>query len=125
VSFATAKRDFAQLQSNLQGVSRLIRAIPRFLRERITLQQAEEEIKKTFDHRERRFLELVRRQIFERPTSPYRKLLRVAGCEFSDLQMLVRRSGVEAALKQLAREGVYLTSDEFKGLKTRRSLTIN
>jgi hypothetical protein len=81
------------------------------------LQRAEEEIKKAFDHREERFLELVRNQIFERPTSPYLKLLRLAGCEFSDLQAQVRRSGVEGTLKQLAREGVYLTSEEFKGKK--------
>ena len=117
MSFATAKRDFLQLQSDLQGISTLTRAIPQFLRERATLQRAEEEIKKAFDDREKKFLELVRSQVFERPTSPYHKLLRVAGCEFSDLQMQVRRSGIEATLKQLAREGVYFTSEEFKGKK--------
>ena len=31
--------------------------------------------------------------------------------------MQVRRSGIEATLKQLAREGVYFTSEEFKGKK--------
>ena len=31
--------------------------------------------------------------------------------------MQVRRFGVEATLKQLAREGVYFTSEEFKGKK--------
>jgi hypothetical protein len=117
VSFATVKRDFSQLRSDIHGISALVRAIPQFLRERTTLQRAEEEIKKAFDHREKRFLELVHSQVFERPTSPYLKLFRVAGCEFSDLQTQVRRSGVEATLKQLAREGVYLTSQEFKSKK--------
>jgi hypothetical protein len=117
VSLTTAKRDFSQLRSDLHGISALIRAIPQFLRERTTLQRAEEEIKKAFDDREKRFLELVRSRVFERPTSPYLKLLRVAGCEFSDLQREIRRSGIEATLKRLAREGVYFTSEEFKGKK--------
>lgn len=117
MNFESIKRNFSQLGSDLQGLSTLVSAVPQFFRKRATLQWAEEEINRAFDDREKRFLELVRSQIFERPTSPYLKLFRVAGCHFSDLQTQVRRSGVEGTLKQLAREGVYFTSEEFKGKK--------
>jgi hypothetical protein len=117
VNFENIKRDLSQVGSDLQGLSTLVSAVPQFFRQRATLQWAQEEINKAFDYREKRFLELVRSQIFERPTSPYRKLFRVAGCEFSDLRAQVRRSGIEGTLKQLAREGVYFTSEEFKGKK--------
>ena len=95
----------------------LAKAVPEFFSEQITLQRAEEEIKKALDHREERFLDVARTRIYERPSSPYTKLLKLAGCEFSDLQIQVRRHGVEETLRQLAREGVYLTSEEFKGKK--------
>jgi hypothetical protein len=61
-----------------------------------------------------RFLELVRSHIYERPTSPYLPLLRHAGCEFSDLESSLNRHELEE-LAKLAGEGVYFTSDEFKG----------
>jgi hypothetical protein len=44
-------------------------------------------------------------------------LLKLAGCDYGDLQNHVRRHGLEKTLEQLASEGVYLTSDEFKGKK--------
>jgi hypothetical protein len=81
------------------------------------VEQAQEEIKKALDGREEGFLELVRTQIYERRTSPYLRLLKLAGCEFSDLQVHVHSHGLEKTLDQLARQGVYLTSDEFKGKK--------
>lgn len=95
----------------------LARALREFFRDRITVQRAEEEIKRALENREERFLELIRAQVYERPSSPYIKLLRLAGCEFTDLRTHVHHHGLEETLEQLAREGVYLTSDEFKGKK--------
>src|SRR5574341_988450 len=115
--FDPLKRNCSQLTSDLKGMCNLAKAVRPFFQERVTLQQAKQEINQGFDQREERFLELVRSQIFERPTSPYLKLLRIAGCDFSDLQTQVRRRGVEETLKQLAEEGVYFTSEEFKGKK--------
>jgi hypothetical protein len=43
--------------------------------------------------------------------------LNQAGCSFSDLQRHVHSRGLEATLVDLAKQGVYLTSDEFKGKK--------
>jgi len=89
--------------------------MPEFFRERVTVERAEEEIKRALESREQRFLELILRQVYERPASPYLKLLKIAGCEFSDLQAQVPRYGLEATLEKLAGEGVYLTTGEFKG----------
>lgn len=114
---AMLQRDLWQLGSDIGGMVRLIKAVPGFFRERVTVERAEEEIKRSLDRRRERFLDSLRSQIFERPASPYRQLLRLAGCEFSDLQAQVKRCGIEETLAQLAREGVYLTSDEFKGKK--------
>jgi hypothetical protein len=61
------------------------------------------------------FLDLVRRGVYENPPSPYRALLRHAGCEYGDLESLVGRQGVDGALRELMRRGVYLTAEEFKG----------
>jgi len=106
-----------EIATHVKGMFSLARALPKFFRERVTVEQAEEEIKRALERREERFLEVARTRIYEHPASPYLKLLKLAGCEFSDLTTQVHRYGLEATLERLAREGVYLTSDEFKGKK--------
>ncbi|MDH3444865.1 MAG: hypothetical protein OEN50_13125, partial [Deltaproteobacteria bacterium] len=115
---ANIKQTYHQLKSdlvNVKGALRLASALPRFFRERITLAQSEVEIKRLLDTRLERFLEIARLQIYERPDTPYLKLLKHAGCEYSDLEISVKRNGLEDTLAKLAGEGVYLTADEFKG----------
>lgn len=63
------------------------------------------------------FLGLVRRAIYEHPASVYGKLLRMAGCDYAELERKVNKDGLEAALQALFRAGVYLTVEEFKGRK--------
>lgn len=107
-----------QLKSDYGSIARsvrLARALPDFFRQRISLQQAEEGIKGLLESRVERFLQMAQTQIYQRPGSPYLRLLKFAGCEFADLQSQVRRHGLEATLVKLAGEGVYLSSDEFKG----------
>jgi hypothetical protein len=114
----TPLRNCHQLRSDWLSVKQTLRmaaALPRFFRERITLECAEEEIKKLLDTRPRRFLELARSLVYQRPRSPYLRLLQHAGCEFSDLVREVARHGLEETLLKLAAAGVYVTSDEFKG----------
>lgn len=81
----------------------------------MTVQRAQTEIREGLRRREKRFLEVMRSRIYECPQSPYRKLLRGAGCDLSDLHACVQRHGVEGTLEKLALEGVYLTAEEFKG----------
>jgi hypothetical protein len=107
----------ADLKDGLKQNFRLARALPAFFRARVTVEQAEDEIKRALDGRAERFLESTRLRIYGRPGSPYWKLLKFAGCEWSDLRANVHGHGLEATLERLAREGVYLTADEFKGKK--------
>jgi hypothetical protein len=105
----------SELRERLRQNYRLAKALPGFLRDVITPAEAQESIRRLLGDREKRFLELARTRIYACPTSPYLKLLRIAGCEFSDLEALLRRHGLEASLAALARQGVYLTVEEFKG----------
>src|SRR5258706_6320927 len=93
----------------------LARALPAYFREQVTLELAHEGIGRALADRDERFLQIVLGQIYRAPNSPYLRLLRRAGCEFSDLQASVKRNGIEPTLEKLALEGVYLTSAEFKG----------
>jgi hypothetical protein len=111
---------FGELKSDLKKAANMLAfsaALPGFLRERVTVELAKSEIKKALDKREARFLELIRTQVYNRSGSPYLKLLANAGCAFTDLETHVNRHGVEKTLERLASEGVYFTSDEYKGKK--------
>jgi hypothetical protein len=120
IDLETLGQRFWALTSELKALtpkemSTLTGAVRAYLAEPISIAQAEEEVKRKLETRAQRFLELARAQIYERPSSPYLKLLRAAGCEHGDLQREVQTRGVEKALEQLAGAGVYLTSAEFKG----------
>ena len=111
----------SQLRSDLKKAKAtlgLITSMPGFLRDRVTVEEAEREIQSGLATREKRFLELINTGVYKCHRSPYQKLLRFAGCTYSDLQIHVRRYGIEKTLEQLANEGVYLTPGEFKGKKT-------
>jgi hypothetical protein len=94
---------------------RLVRDLPGYLRRPLTVAEARSILHRRLEHRERDFLALARDAIFANPASPYRALLRLAGCELGDLERHVARDGIEATLGALYRAGVYLTVDEFKG----------
>ncbi len=86
-----------------------------FLRQRISLQEAQAIVRQRLAERENNFLRLVERGIFSYPRSPYRPLLKLAGCELGDLQAMVRAKGLEATLRALREAGVYVSFEEFKG----------
>jgi hypothetical protein len=100
---------------DLTMLARLTRDAPAFLRRRITVEQAVAWQRQRLAAREAWFLRVAERQIFGFPRSPYLALLRAVGCEPGDLRALVRQEGLEGALVYLARLGVYVTYDEFKG----------
>ncbi len=115
-----------RLVGEVLGGARFLASLPRFLRRPITLDEARTALRHRLEHRADDFLRLAREAIYPQPASPYRQLLTLAGCEYGDLERLVRREGVEAALATLLRHGVYLTVDEFKGRRpiVRGSTTI-
>lgn len=95
--------------------ARLLRQLPGFLRRPLVLEEAREILRQRLAHRGADFLSLARRTIFAVPGHPYRILFERIGCEYTDLERLVKNEGLEGALGVLLREGVYLTVDEFKG----------
>jgi hypothetical protein len=103
------------IRERLKQNYRLAKALPDFLREPITPALAEERIRGLLADRKERFLQIAKTRIYSCPSSPYLKLLRIAACEFSDLEDHVRRNGLEDTLALLARAGVYLTVAEYKG----------
>ena len=95
--------------------ARFLRRLPSFLRHPIGSEEARAIVRRRLERREADFLTVVERLIYRHDRSPYRDLLRLAGCEYGDVERLVGREGVEGALRALYRQGVYLTVDEFKG----------
>ena len=94
---------------------RLLRALPAFLKHPLSADQAKATLAERLRDRNDHFLALAKTAIYDHTASPYRTLLRRAGCEYGDLRQLVVRHGLEETLGKLAREGVYLTVDELKG----------
>src|SRR5258706_10308571 len=93
---------------------RFLAALPPLLRRPLTPARARALVRRRLEQREADFLDLARRVIYHQPRHPYRRLLALAGCEQGDLEALVWREGLDAALKALFRRGVYLTVAEFK-----------
>ena len=94
---------------------RFLCKLPSFLRHPLTLQEIRPILRRRLEQREADFLGLMKRAVYEYAGSPYRDLLRLAGCEYGDLERLMVQGGVEGTLRTLFREGVYLTAEEFKG----------
>ncbi len=104
----------ALLQEGFLG-ARLVWKLASYLRKTIPPDEARAILRRRLERRGADFLDLVGKCIYNHQENPYQKLLKNAGCEYGDLRQLVRREGVESALKVLFRQGVYLTSKEFRG----------
>jgi hypothetical protein len=105
------------LAADIIKYSRLALGLRGFLRGTITLEESQRVIAERLRHREKNFLNLVQKGVYQNPKSPFLKLLELAGCEYGDIEPLVNKDGVEAALKKLLAEGVYVSWEEFKGRK--------
>ena len=92
-------------------------AVRRFLKHRITLDDAKRIVRERMEQRGANLLLAVTRGVYHNPSSPYLALLKHAGCELGDFRDLVTRKGVDPALRQLREAGVYVTYEEFKGRK--------
>ncbi len=86
-----------------------------YLRKTLTPDECRQMLVHQLEIREESFLRILERGIYANPQSPYRRLLKHAGVEFTNVINLVRQYGVEGALGQLYEGGVYVTLDEFKG----------
>ena len=95
--------------------ARFALGLNKFLRSKITLEDARAIVRGNIEQRESNFLRVVKRGVFDYRDSPYRRLLQWAGCEFGDLEKLVRTDGLTTALRTLREAGVYVSFEEFKG----------
>jgi hypothetical protein len=95
--------------------ARVLWSLPSLRRGRPSPEQARETLRRRLERRAADFLALVQRTVYQHDASPHRQLLRLAGCEFGDLENLVTGDGLEGALRTLYRQGVYLTVEEYKG----------
>ncbi len=102
-------------RGDVASAARLFLGLPTFLRRPEPADTAHAVIRRRLAEREAVFLDLVQRAIYARPESPYRRLLRLAGCEWGDLARMVRQDGIEGSLAALYRAGVFLRADEAKG----------
>ncbi len=91
--------------------------LKRFLRRRLTLDEARDTVRRQIESREQRFLRILERSVYAYPASPYLALLQMAGCDFGDVQEMVQRKGLEETLRALREAGVFVTFEEFKGRK--------
>ena len=101
--------------AELSTFARFTATLPRYVRERMSADEARERLSTSLASREENFLRVVEHGVFGNPTSPYLPLLRLAGVELGDIQSLVRAEGLESALGRLYDAGFYVTLDEVKG----------
>jgi hypothetical protein len=103
------------LHHELVAYADYARELRAFLREPATAARGRELIRQRLSNRDRLFLNLLRREVYNNPASPYLPLLQHARCEYGDLDSMVGAHGVEGALQRLCSAGVYLSHEEFKG----------
>lgn len=104
-----------QLIDDLKMYARFIWALPRFLTQQMSLEQAQGIVRDRLANREANFLRLIEKGIFGYAKSPYLPLLKSAQVEFSDIRSMVQAQGLEATLSSLRDAGVYIRYEEFKG----------
>ena len=115
-----------QVLDDVATFGRYVAGLRGFLRAPLDLDAARRQIEHAIETRPEQLISIVRRAVYDRPKSPYLRLLEHAGVERGDFEALVRDHGVEGALARLYEAGVYVTVDEVKGKRpiTRGSLVV-
>src|SRR5439155_7939155 len=106
-----------KLGSDVRGFAGFLLGLPAFLRQRMTVEHAREIVHRRMRERESNFLASLEHGIYRNPNSPYRALLRMARCELGDVRAMVAADGLEPTLRALRDAGVYVSFDEFKGVR--------
>ncbi len=109
--------DFLDVRRRAEDVWRGFSYARALLRVPVTSADARAAVRARLAARSEVFLDTVERAVFAYPTSPFRTLLDAAGYDLSRLRGLVLREGVEVALRRLCQDGVYISIEEFKGIR--------
>ncbi len=86
------------------------------MRGSLDLKGAKRIARERIENREKAFLLLAERAIFNNPRSAYRKMLDEAGIGLDKLTGMANSLQVEGALEELRRQGVYVTYEEYKAV---------
>ena len=100
---------------SIKPYARFATGLRRYLRHKLTLEEARAVVQRRLAEREANFLRLVEKGIFGHPRSPYLPLLKLAQVELGDIRNMVRDKGLEGTLHALHDAGVHITFEEFKG----------
>jgi hypothetical protein len=103
------------MSSDLMTGARFLWSLRGYVRDTLTLPEAEAQIRAQLRQRESSFLQVMRQGVFDHEPSPYRKLMAHCGISYQDVAGWVQQCGVQGALGALYDAGVYLTLDQFKG----------
>lgn len=98
---------------------RFVAGLPRYLRSIQSYDAARRIIADRAATRSAQFLRLVRRSVFDQPSSPYLPLFKAAGCTYTDVVAGLRTTDLETFLRQLKGAGVRVSFDDYKGRATR------
>ena len=115
ISGESVSRRARELGDDVAMLARMTRDLPGYLRTPLTLDGIRAQLRHRMATRQQRLMTVVEHAVYRSARSPYRTLLRQAGCELEDFRHLVTREGIEGALTSLAGQGVYVTFDVFKG----------
>jgi len=108
--------DIRRRAGRAASVLRFGLSVRRYVRERMTLEEAQAKVAQRMPRREERFLSMVQRAVLSNAKSPYRKMLAEAGMDYGRLQGLVREHGLEGALEELRQRGVFVAYEDFKAI---------
>ncbi|MBT8337491.1 MAG: hypothetical protein KJO11_12870 [Gemmatimonadetes bacterium] len=99
------------------AAARFLSGLRPFLGRRVDPDTARERLRASMARREQAFALLLRRGVFEREHGPWRALFAWAGIDFDDVRKLLAAHGLEGTLERLHDAGVFLSLEEFKGLR--------
>lgn len=105
------------LFDNARRYWRFVWKLREFLSEPMTLERSQQIIQQRLNNRDQNLLGIIRKAIYGNANSPYLKLLKITGCEYGDIEKMIRSDGAESALRELSDKGVYVSLDEFKARK--------
>jgi hypothetical protein len=100
---------------DLKMFCRYFSGLPGFLHHTLSLEESRHRIERQLEMRNCSFLNILRRGICGRPSSPYARLMKHAGVGFEEIAESVGKDGIEKTLERLYECGIYVTFEEFKG----------
>ncbi len=101
----------------LRAAAGFLGALRPFLRGGLGPAEARTRLERQYAVRGQSFARVLQHAVFENPSSPYRRLFDWSGIRADDVDAMLRADGLEATLERLHDAGIFITLEEFKGLR--------